>query len=90
MQRAESLADHASTLWTDAWVVWSALLAMSLGGLTDNATGAQVTPAPISQDNVLIGPVQFQPPDGGLAIAAIECQIQNVSATSVVEIPHRL
>ena len=76
MQRADDLADHAVDLWTDAYVVWSALLALSLGGVKDGTTGNQVTPAPLTQDNVLIGPMTFDPPEGGLAVAKCEVQIQ--------------
>ena len=76
MQRASDLADHAADLWTDANLAWSALLALSLGGVTDASTGQAISPAPIQQDNVLIGPMTFDPPEGGLAVAKCEVQIQ--------------
>ena len=76
MQTTNDLADYATTLWTDAYIVWSALLAMCLGGIRDATTGAQLSPAPITQDNVLIGPLGFDPPQGGLAVAKIEVQVQ--------------
>jgi hypothetical protein len=76
LQRASELEDRAGTLWTDAWVVWSALLAMVLGGVTNAETGAQVSAAPITQDNILIGAVAFEEPNGGLARVTIEVQVQ--------------
>ena len=76
MQEPDDLEDHAKTLWTDSYIVWSALLAMSLGGITDATTGEQLSPAPITQDNVLIGPITFDPPAGGLAVGKIEVSVQ--------------
>jgi hypothetical protein len=76
MQDADDLEDYARTLWMDSYVVWSALLAMSLGGITDATTGKQLSPAPIVQDNILVGPIQFDPPTGGLATAKIEVSVQ--------------
>lgn len=76
MQDADDLEDYARTLWMDSYIVWSALLAMSLGGVTDATTGKQLSPAPITQDNILVGPIQFDPPTGGLATAKIEVQVQ--------------
>jgi hypothetical protein len=75
MQGAQDLADHAVDLWTDAYIVWSALLALSLGGVKDQ-TGAPVHAGPLAQDNVLVGPMVFDPPEGGLATAKCEVQIQ--------------
>jgi len=76
MQEPDDLEDYARTLWMDSYVVWSALLAMSLGGITDATTGEQLSPAPISQDNILVGPITFDPPAGGLAVAKIEVSVQ--------------
>ena len=76
MQPAADLEDHAATLWTDAYIVWSAMLAMCLGGIKNAATGQQLSPAPITQDNILIGPLTLDPPEGGLAVARMEVLIQ--------------
>jgi hypothetical protein len=76
MPRADVLEDYARELWTDAYIVWSALLAMCLGGIVNAQTGEQLSPAPITQDNVLVGPVALDPPQGGLAVARIEVVVQ--------------
>lgn len=44
--------DAAAPLWRDAWIVWSAMLALSLGGITPPA-GPLVPPA----DSVMVGPM---------------------------------
>jgi hypothetical protein len=76
MQSSDALADAAALLWDDAYLVWSAMLAMSLGGVRNAQTGEQLSPAPITQDNLLPGPVAFDPPQGGLAVAKINLDIQ--------------
>lgn len=76
MASPEAMIGRAGALWTDTVIVRSALIALVLGGIKNAATGAQVSAAPITQDNILIGPVEFQNPRGSLAIASIEVQIQ--------------
>lgn len=76
MAATDDLVDYARTLWVDGYVVWSALLAMCLGGVKNSVTGAVLSPGPLVQDNVLIGPMTLDPPAGGLATAKIEVIVQ--------------
>src|ERR1700675_1043149 len=76
VQEADDLSDSATILWTDAYIVWSALMATALGGVKDLDTGKQLSPAPITQDNLLIGPVSLEEPRGGLAAAKMLVIVQ--------------
>jgi hypothetical protein len=76
MQSPDDLEDFADELWTDTWLVWSALMALALGGVKIGNTGDQLSAAPLSQDNLLIGAAAFAEPAGGLAVSKIEVQVQ--------------
>lgn len=76
IQKESALDEQSNELWVDAYIVWSALLAMALGGVTNAQTGKQLSPAPITQDNLLIGPCAFPEPNGGVASAEIEIAVQ--------------
>jgi hypothetical protein len=69
LQSTDALAETAALLWEDSYVVWSTLMATAMGGVTPS-------PAPIPQDNLMIGPAVPRGPAGGLAGYQIEVQIQ--------------
>jgi len=67
--RSDQMQEAAADLMTDAHIVWSALLALSLGGVTpypwpENAPRA---------DEIIVGPMEAYDPRGG--VAGWHCQI---------------
>lgn len=70
-QDDEAIFASTALLWREAWVVFSALRALSLGGVTTNPPIL-----PIVQDNIKVGPLAPKGPSGGNAGWGCEVSVQ--------------
>lgn len=67
--KAQSLVNDP--LWRDAWIVWSAMIALSLGGITPGPS-----PNPVSTDQMMVGPMVAADPKGNQALWQTTVEVQ--------------